>query len=159
FRSHRIYISREQRLMFFTYNGGPVFDVNPAREDGRRSADAPPELPTPAPSDAVGFARRGQLLFARSDYPGAIADLDHAIELAPGNAASHLTRARVRMAMGAESAAVLADLDAAVRLTPDDPIVRLTRGLQRQKTGDAAGAHEDFDGAIRLDPSLRLRVA
>lgn len=42
FRSHRILVAYDQRRLYFTYNGGPMFDVTPVRsaQDGR-----PPPVP------------------------------------------------------------------------------------------------------------------
>ena len=35
FLSHRIYVASSQRKLYFTYNGGPVFNLARAREAGR----------------------------------------------------------------------------------------------------------------------------
>jgi len=32
FLSHRVYVASSQNRLYFTYNGGPVFDLSPARE-------------------------------------------------------------------------------------------------------------------------------
>ncbi len=78
FLSHRIYVASSQRKMYFTYNGGPVFDLRtaPTPETGASGADAAPGA---APSEmhaergrairrpdrCVGFARRGAASAAR----------------------------------------------------------------------------------------------
>jgi predicted aspartyl protease len=41
FLSHRIYVATGQRKLYFTYNGGPVFDLK---------ADSPPRPPAPSPA-------------------------------------------------------------------------------------------------------------
>ncbi len=49
-RSHRVLISRSQRMVYFTYGGGPVFDVT-------RAAVKPPVAPPPAVSPQAASSR------------------------------------------------------------------------------------------------------
>ncbi|MGB9332194.1 MAG: aspartyl protease family protein, partial [Steroidobacteraceae bacterium] len=84
FLSHRVYVASSQRKLYFTYNGGPVFNLGqaPAAESAASAVvDAAGE-----PIDAAGFARRGVASAARHDYAHAIADLTRACELAPTEA-------------------------------------------------------------------------
>ncbi|HEX9138151.1 MAG TPA: aspartyl protease family protein, partial [Steroidobacteraceae bacterium] len=80
FLSHRIFIAKSQRKIFFTYNGGPVFNLNEARrtqpepappaaatDTGTRTANAGPESAPPGPTGAAGFRRRGAAYAARKD--------------------------------------------------------------------------------------------
>ena len=71
FLSHRVYVASSQKKLYFTYNGGPVFNLTTApaaaretaaAEDAPSSPDAaPPEAAPPAdarldePTDAAGF--------------------------------------------------------------------------------------------------------
>ena len=94
FLSHRIYISRSQSRVYFTYNGGPVFNL----EHPPQPASAPspaPQIAAAAPSaapaagagesetprDAAAFARRAAAEMAREAYDAAIADDSQAIAL------------------------------------------------------------------------------
>jgi len=140
FLSHRIYVASSQRKLYFTYNGGPVFDLRrtAAREGSDSGTEAAPgtagnkgEAPPatePAhadvngsldePTDAAGFARRGAAFAARQDYQAAIRDLTRACELAPTEPNFFYERGtaywhdqRVNLA--------LADFDQAITLKPD----------------------------------------
>jgi hypothetical protein len=83
FLSHRIYVATSQNKLYFTYNGGPVFDLSPSRGPRQSApggaaagsaaaegaAGMPPGEAQPAapsapitldmPTDAAGYARRG----------------------------------------------------------------------------------------------------
>ncbi|MBS0447613.1 MAG: aspartyl protease family protein [Proteobacteria bacterium] len=165
FLSHRIYVSRSQRRLYFTYNGGPVFALN-AVASAASSADA---ASTPegnatssgaAPTDAAGYARRGAASIARRDYARALADLDRACELDPQAAAYLALRGKVRVALG-DPARALQDYDAALRIDPSDSDARLQRAELRQRRNDRAGALADLDEldrALTPQSSLRLEV-
>src|SRR5581483_11340112 len=93
FLAHHIYVAYSQDKLYFTYNGGVVFDLN-----ARRPARTPGAAKTPAdlqafstvtsdtPTDAAGFMRRGMADASRHEYSEAIADLTHACSLDPSNA-------------------------------------------------------------------------
>ncbi len=51
FRAHRVLLARSQNRMFFSYVGGPVFDVG-ARPPPSTAATSPPSGPPPSPTDA-----------------------------------------------------------------------------------------------------------
>ena len=103
FLSHRIYVATSQKKLYFTYNGGPVFNLTTAPAAAKETAGPAEEVPaapdaSPAeaappadgrldePTDAAGFARRAAASSARKDYAKAIADLTRACELAPTEA-------------------------------------------------------------------------
>ena len=89
FLSHHIYVANSQHKIYFTYNGGPVFNLmanpapSPAEAGQAMETAAPPGEPEAQPKDADGFARRGQVYAARHDLDRALADLDQAVTLAP----------------------------------------------------------------------------
>lgn len=66
FLSHRVYVARGQGKIYFTYNGGPVFDVTPTRPHPKKPPHAGP-LVTPA--DAFRFADKG-MAYAGRVRPG-----------------------------------------------------------------------------------------
>ena len=132
FLSHRVYVANGQRKLYFTYNGGPVFDL---------SASSAPQLDdqvaqtTPEPAgkagadtgpDADGLSRRGAALAGRGDEADAIADFTRAIALAPEEPRYLFQRATARLETH-QPALALADLDAMMKLAPDDPQARLMR--------------------------------
>ncbi|HYX73245.1 MAG TPA: aspartyl protease family protein [Steroidobacteraceae bacterium] len=164
FLSHRIYVASSQRKLYFTYNGGPVFDLAAMRAPGGAGeTGAAPAAPVAAepkadidarldrPTDAAGYARRGAASAARHDYDAAIADLTRACELAPAQpdyfyqrGMAHWGRKRADLA--------LADFDQAIRLKPDDTDALLARASLRASRGDAPEViAADLDAA---DPAL-----
>ena len=158
FLSHRIYVSTTYGRIYFTYNGGPIFDVGAltgAAPAPLRQAAVDPPIPGPSPSlfsteptNAEAYARRGEALLGRQDYAGAIADLTKAHQLAPGEAAYLYPRAQA-YAQNRQPLLAMADLDAALRLAPDNVEARLGRASLRISGADPAGAREDLDAVDR----------
>lgn len=139
FLSHRIYVSRQQDRLYFTYEGGPVFASN--REDkGAARAEAAASEPA---LDAAALVRRGAASFSRHDSAAALADLDRACAMGP-QAACFALRGRVREASG-QRAAALQDFDDALRLDPAQAEARLGRAWAREAAGDRDGAIADLD--------------
>ena len=173
FLSHRIYISKKQRRMYFTYNGGPIFTLD-AREfaeagatDTASSPASAPRLTTNAansedePSDAAGFARRGAASAARLDYASALADLDRACQMAPQVADYLVRRAAVHQAMRQASLA-LKDLDTALQLDPSHTEARVLRASLLVATKNRRSAIEDLrtlDQTLVPQANERLRLA
>jgi tetratricopeptide (TPR) repeat protein/predicted aspartyl protease len=149
FLSHRIYVSRLQRQVYVTWNGGPVFAqgrATPGDYDARYAA-LPKDV---AKDDADALARRGAAAIAAGNYERALEDLNRACELAPGVADYFYARARVHLAMR-QSAPALADLDEALRLDPALAEARFRRALVRVELGDRPGAQADL---VQLDAAL-----
>jgi predicted aspartyl protease/Tfp pilus assembly protein PilF len=150
FLSHRIYVSKNQRRMFFTYNGGPVFSQVVAEASaGAASGSAGEPMPVDK-MDAAGYARRGAASAARRDYASALADLNRACEMAPDVADSFTRRGQVHQAL-MHGAQALQDFDTALRLDPTQSEPRLHRASLRASSKDRDGAVEDLQA---LDKSL-----
>lgn len=150
FLSHRVYVSNTQHKLFFTYNGGPVFDLSVHHDKSATAAAA-------TPTTAQGFAGRGSASAARHDYASARKDLDRAVALAPNDVRYRIERARIELAME-DKAAGSADLDTAIRLAPDQPEALVARAALRIDDGDKAGAAADAAALDRiLAPSSRYR--
>ena len=156
FLSHRIYVASSQGRLYFTYNGGPVFDLSVAR-DASPSADSQPG----AASDAAGFARRGAASDARQDYGAALADLDRACELAPTESSYFYQRGLVHWHKGQQDLA-LADLDRAIELKNDNIEALVARAQVRIERGARkAAVSADLDAAARALPKeadLHLQI-
>jgi tetratricopeptide (TPR) repeat protein/predicted aspartyl protease len=164
FLSHRVYVASSQNRLYFTYNGGPVFDLSATRTmvaaaGGEAGAGAPVE-PPPAdaakrldkPTDAAGFARRGAASDARHDYDAAIADLTRACELAPTESSYFYLRGMAYLHKGDVDPA-LADIDEAVKLKPDNPDALITRaGLRTHRDAPAAEVTADLEAASQALP-------
>ena len=157
FLSHRIYVSRLQRKVYVTWNGGPIFAQGtgtPGDYDTRYAA-LPKDV---AKDDADALARRGAAAIAARNYPRALEDLNRACELAPGVADYFYARARVHLAMRQVRSA-LADLDEALRLDPTLADARFRRAWVRAALDDRPGAKADLTQLdAELPPSSHLRA-
>jgi tetratricopeptide (TPR) repeat protein len=175
FLSHRIYVASSQGRLYFTYNGGPVFDLT-AAYTAADSADAEDRAETPAaaksgtveaaarldePTDAAAFARRGAASDARHDYVGAIADLTRACELAPTEPNYFYQRGLARW-HNRQADLALADFDQAIKLKTDDVDALMARASLRAGRHDpAALVAADLDAAERALPKeadIHLRI-
>jgi tetratricopeptide (TPR) repeat protein/predicted aspartyl protease len=174
FLTHRVFVANSQSVMFFTYEGGPVFGLNPKRAVTATGTAIDLADKTPQPTDAAGFSRRGAAAASNKRYRDAIADFDKAIAMAPGEGHYRYQRASAHFALAyddrgkeptaaetlAEKAAA-ADLDRAIELSPTDPDARLLRAGRRLRDEDRAGALSDVravDAAIAPQSDRRLSV-
>ncbi|HEY5070801.1 MAG TPA: aspartyl protease family protein [Caulobacteraceae bacterium] len=166
FLSHRIYVSRTQRKLYFTYNGGPVFNLT-ARTSVQAGTAPPtasvvkPDVSQPAPTDAAGFARRGAAFAARGNFAQAAADLTRASELAPQEA-DYFYQRGLALVQDKQPALAMAAFDRALKLAPADVPALLARAQLRLAGRDETGAVSDLDAADRLaekQSALRLRLA
>ena len=159
FLSHRIYVSKQQSKMFFTYNGGTVFALNqsdtvPAVPEGDGPADGASDAMT-----ADQLARRGAASAERRDYQSALADLNRACALEPTSALYLTQRAGIEDALK-QPAKALADLDRALELDPKLAGARLRRATLRIGAKDRDGANADLDAVDRmLAPQAQMRLA
>jgi tetratricopeptide (TPR) repeat protein/predicted aspartyl protease len=162
FLSHRIYVSNTAGHVYFTYNGGPVFNLSsqpivvaPGAPPSGGTAAGPAgqavEADTTQPKDAEGFSRRGAAYAARRDYEHAIADLTRACELAPNQSKYFFQRAAVRLSNN-QPVLAMGDLDETLKLAPQDIRALVLRGQLRQRAGDQKGAKVDIDTASSLAP-------
>lgn len=169
FLSHRVLISHAQRKVYFTYNGGPVFKLDPgdlqqAEHQLRPAEPAAGVPPTPAPDnalDAAALSRRAAASAVRGDFARAEADLGAAIKLEPTQPRRYAERARVRL-RASEPVLAMADLDEALKLDPHLVDALLLRGELRLMAKDADGAEADFQGAAKQapdDPQLAGEIA
>jgi tetratricopeptide (TPR) repeat protein len=162
FLSHRVYVSNALRRMYFTYDGGPVFNVEPTRVVDQEGA--PQTVATanvPAPTDAAGFSRRGAAETSLRQYQAALTDLDRAVAMDPHNGQYLLQRARTHYLVRNRLAA-FADLDLAVKVAPSDPEIRLAHAeslLMRKRKADAAMDVAAVDAALPREADARLTLA
>jgi tetratricopeptide (TPR) repeat protein/predicted aspartyl protease len=176
FLSHHIYVANATHRIFFTYNGGPVFDLRtrlqsdsapPEPAAATTVADEPPEAgpslaPTlvgPAaeallatePTDADGYARRGAARLGRGDLAGALADLTKAHEMVPDNA-GYLYQRALAYRQNRQPFLAMADFDAALKLAPDNVEALIARAQMRLAGRETALAMDDLNAADRLLP-------
>lgn len=150
FLSHRIYWSNKLHKLFFTFNGGHVFDLSYLDgEDqtvGQPAAESKQAEAGPAPTDGDGFSRRGAARASRGDVSGALADFDQAVTMAPDNPEYLRQRAELHARMHAPAKA-LSDLDRLLKMKPDDVDARLMRAALRHGEDGRADVHADIDAA------------
>jgi tetratricopeptide (TPR) repeat protein len=173
FLSHHIYVANSQDKLYFTYNGGPVFNLA-----ARQAAGAAPSVAAPAAEaatstaaadakgpaadatsaearapggDAADYARRGAAFRARQDFDQALQALNRACELAPDNA-DYFYQRYLLYAQLRQSAPALADLDRTIQLNPHQVAALLTRAAYRTQSGDRTGAETDLNAANTLLP-------
>jgi tetratricopeptide (TPR) repeat protein len=172
FLSHRVYVASKQHKLFFTYNGGPVFNLKtspapdpdaapPPAAIAAPAPDAPPAESAPdEPKDAAAYSRRGTAFAARRDFQRAIADLTQACELAPDEPNYFYERGIARRDIG-QPIPALADFDQAIKIKFDHVPALAARAELRLQNGDAAAAVEDLDAADRAaarEADVRLRL-
>jgi tetratricopeptide (TPR) repeat protein/predicted aspartyl protease len=172
FLSHRVYVSYQQNKVYFTYNGGPVFNlsVNVASVDPQSADDmAVPATAVPAsaadvtsdaPKDAAAFRRRAKAFDARNDLAAACADFDRAQQLDPADPQYAFEAGEERLRNHQPDLA-LADLDRAILIKPDFVQAIILRGHLRLDRHDLEGGHSDLQMAIGYssDEVLPLRTA
>jgi predicted aspartyl protease/tetratricopeptide (TPR) repeat protein len=185
FLSHRILIANSQQKLYFTYNGGPVFNLTPlnyaaapgapdspaAASPGGDAApvssaaqDRPPEVSKAMVADngdAADFGRRGAAMAARGDYDHALIALSRACQLAPDNPEYFLQRSRVYTRMGNRDLAVK-DLDQTLKLNPQHVTALVSRAELLFSNGDITGATANLDAANRTaakQEDLRYEMA
>lgn len=177
FLSHRIYVAYSQSKLYFTYNGGPLFNLNvpglaagtgkapPAGGAASQASQTPAEEPeSNAPTDADGFRRRGMARASLREFDRAIADLTRACELAPNSAQNRLVRGQIYTATGQFKLA-LQDFNTALTLQPDDIQAHLAHAQllhshpDPDPTAAASAARSDLDAVSRLAaPAAGVRL-
>lgn len=161
FLSHRLYLARGERKLYFTYNGGPVFGSGAATSPAATEDSAPAQPESAEPVDAAGFALRGAAFAARDELRQAIADLTRACELDPQEPSYFYARGLMYW-RAAQPSLAATDFDRALALRPNDVAALLARAELRFTERDASAARSDLDAASRLVPKeagLRLALA
>jgi len=170
FLSHRIYVANDQHKLYFTYNGGPVFNLTttpmptPGSDQAAAAGGAEPAAPAAAPAetaaqaaadeppDAAAYARHGTASASRRDYAHAIADLTRAIELSPTEASYFYERGMARWS-NKEGDKALEDFGEAIKLEPDDVRTLVARAQLRAARHESAETiRPDLDAADRAAP-------
>jgi tetratricopeptide (TPR) repeat protein/predicted aspartyl protease len=172
FLSHHVYVASKQGKLFFTYNGGAVFNLTVAAAPVTAQADATgsasPALPAAAGDTtavdatkaAAEFSRRGTALAARREFVEALADLTRACELAP-DVPDYFYERGVAHAENRQPEAALADFDHTIQLKADHVAALVARAELRGTSGGIAQALEDLDAADRAaskEADARLRM-
>ena len=174
FLAHHVLIDYKRRRLYFTYNGGPVFDTSqrhllargaakpvpsgPAQSvAGASAAAAQPARSAPtARAQAEDLMHRGMAAAADKQYGDALEDMSRACNLVPKDAHCLLRRGRIER-MAGERAKALADLTEAIQLQPRLYRAHLARAAllldwAEAPAGSAAEARADINIASLLAP-------
>ena len=148
FLSHHVYVALNQHKLYFTYNGGPVFNLA-ARSGVGKPAESEGDHPPDADKDAEilqadEYSRRGAASAARDDFDHALADLTRACELAPDNPEYFFERGSAH-AKNKNPELAMKDFDRALELKPGYVLALLSRADLRLRAKDLVGARTDLD--------------
>ncbi|MEP6884757.1 MAG: aspartyl protease family protein [Gammaproteobacteria bacterium] len=154
FLSHHILISNSQHRVYFTYNGGPVFNLSQSAANGGTAAAADAsqaathddELP-----DAAAYARRGAAFAGRRDFEHALADLQRACEMNPNEPEYFYQRGMIHWE-NKQAGLGMADFDRALSLQPDHLAALIARAQLRLNQKNISGAAADLDLAAQTAP-------
>jgi predicted aspartyl protease/lipoprotein NlpI len=165
-RTHRMYVSRSQRKVYFTHIGGLVFPATPSLECEERSRNpaearaAYDKAIAENPRDVKALVSRAMLRSRERDDKGALADLDAAIQVEPNNAYALGLRSSAKVALKDYDGA-LADTEAAIANGMRTAPAYANRASIRLAQGDREGAMREYDETLKLDPrhpvALRAR--
>jgi tetratricopeptide (TPR) repeat protein/predicted aspartyl protease len=155
FLSHRVYVANSQHKLYFTYNGGPVFNLTTAnRPVAAVAADAPAKQPDKADAaieDAADYGRRGAALAARREFDQALTLLTRACELAPENPDYLYQRAMVYWQLK-QPLPAMEDFDQALKLKPNNFPALIARAQLLLQRGDNDLAAADLSAADAIAP-------
>ena len=169
-RSHRILVANSQHKIYFTYSGGPVFDMKgPPQTVPATGGDAPPgvaAVDTTAKLDADGYNRRAADYSARGDNADAVADLTSAIQLNPHEPRYYVERGQAEERMLASLAKPphlpMEDFNQALTIKPGYIRALLARSnlhLLRKEPLLAKADLDAADQAAAAEPAARLNIA
>jgi predicted aspartyl protease/tetratricopeptide (TPR) repeat protein len=150
FLSHRIYVANSQHKIYFTYNGGPVFNLTtgsrPVTEPAANASTQQPDKAGAAIEDAADYSRRGAAFAARREFDQALSALMRACELSPENPDYLYQRGMVYWQLR-QPAAAMGDFDQALKLKRDDLPALIARAELLLQRGDKDLAAADLDAA------------
>jgi tetratricopeptide (TPR) repeat protein/predicted aspartyl protease len=155
FLSHRIYVANSQHKLYFTYNGGPVFNLTtgkrPVTEPAADASAQQLEKAGAAIEDAADYSRRGAALAARREFDQALTAVMRACELAPENPEYLRQRAMIYWQLK-QPAPAMADFDQALKLRPNNLPTLIARAQLLLQRGENDLAAADLDAADAIAP-------
>jgi tetratricopeptide (TPR) repeat protein/predicted aspartyl protease len=166
FLSHHIYVANSQHKLYFTYNGGPVFNLKTVLA---ASTQPPPAAPANPPTGGVGVAQNPAEPDAQSSDArdaGVLAaqtgtdNQEASATPDPKNAgeASDYARRGAAFAARREFDQALPALTQACELAPDNPDYLYQRGFVYWQTKQPSNALADFDRALQQKPNHVLAL-
>ena len=153
FLSHRVYVASSQRKLYFTYNGGAVFDLTTGPPAGTAVArSAPPPAPV-ASAPAAAAALDDADLGATSEAPATPRQANAPpIPTDEPKDAAGFSRRGAAYAARRDFAHAIEDLTRACELAPMEPEYFYQRAEARLGNRQPMLALDDLDRAIALKP-------
>jgi len=160
FLSHRVYVASGQRKLYFTYNGGPVFNLEATPSSPIRASE-PGTQPSGTTPTGVAASAGGTPPADLGNGPASAAlspSPEAAGTAAPPETLDQPTDAAGFARRGAAFAArrdfdhAIADLTRACEMAPNQPDYFYQRGIARANNRQPSQALEDFNQALKLEP-------
>jgi tetratricopeptide (TPR) repeat protein/predicted aspartyl protease len=152
FLSHRIYVANSRQKLYFTYNGGPVFNLTHLSHGAARGAPDSPAAPAPAgdatPAPPALPANAAPASAAAQDRPP---EEPQATVAGKGDAADFSRRGGAMASRGDFDDALTA-LSRACELAPDNPEYFFQRSRLYLRMGNRVLAGKDLDRTLKLNP-------
>jgi tetratricopeptide (TPR) repeat protein len=154
FLSHRVYVASSQRKLYFTYNGGPVFNLDAVPLNAER---APLPDSTAAPAGSADGASTAAATATSSTEPQTAAGGPSSGSAEPRGLeqptdAAGFSRRGAAFAARHDFDHAIADLTRACELAPNEPQYFYERGVARVSNAQPFQAMSDFDQALKLKP-------
>lgn len=170
FLSHHVYVANGQHKLYFTYSGGPVFNLKTVVGESRQSPPAPSEAQTgdrsispqgsPEPNTQAGVVAKSSAGAAEIHAPATSASAASA-KPDPKRAEEADVDARRGMGFAARGQfdQALPELNRACELAPDDPDYFYQRGTVYWQVREQQKALADFDRTLQIKPNHVLALA
>jgi tetratricopeptide (TPR) repeat protein/predicted aspartyl protease len=156
FLSHRVYVANSQRKLYFTYNGGPVFNLtttaaqsSTAAQNGATGPSGTATAAPPTTAGAAGATPPGSPAAPGSSPPGMPPTDQSAPQ--PDDAAG-FSRRGTAFAARHDFEHAIADLTRACELAPHEPAYFYERAMAYWGNQQPELAMADLDHALTLDP-------
>ena len=158
-KAHRVLVSRSQRKVYFSYQGGLVFPTTPSLDcnlelRGKDAAELRAAIDgaiAANPRDTDALVLRAALRMGEGDAKAALADLDAAVQADASNAVVLARRSEARASLK-DFEGALADSQAAIENGMRHAQMYYQRGWVRRSMRDYERAIQEFDRALELDP-------
>ena len=129
--------------------------LQPTPQPMKLKIPAPDPVPIRQGMKAEDYFARGLDKYKKSDFRGAIADLNESIRINPNFADAYVGLGKTKFKLGDNQGAI-ADYTEAIRINPNDNVVYNNRGTAKSNLGDNQGALADYTESIRINPEYAI---
>ncbi|MFN0141629.1 MAG: TonB family protein [Pyrinomonadaceae bacterium] len=131
--------------------------TKPKTESGEqvKTEIQPPVVKSPPPPDFAFYRSRATQELTANNLDAAMADLDKALELRPGDAGSYVDKGTIFTRKENYEAAI-EQYSKAIELNPNYALAFYNRGTVKEKLGKTQDALDDYQRSADLDPTNEL---